>query len=111
MSSRSGLSDEPSIVHCDEGVIVSTQCKRDRLAEEAAAGQADEGDLRQSLFREVNEQIQNLNADWAVDAQDVVLCECRNRDCQEPIEITAAEYEAVRLFATRFLVEARPRRP
>ena len=57
------------------------------------------------MFREVNEQIQNLNADWAVDAQDVVLCECRNRDCQEPIEITAAEYEAVRRFATRFLVK------
>ncbi len=62
------------------------------------------GDLRQSLFREVNDQIERLNAGWATDAEDVVLCECSNVDCHEPIEVTAAEYETVRRFPTRFLV-------
>ena len=63
------------------------------------------GDLRQSLFREVNDQIERLNAEWTNEDQDVVLCECSNADCHEPIEVTAAEYETVRRFPTRFLVK------
>ena len=80
------------------------QERSDRSVEASAVEQASAGDLRQALFREVNDQIQSLNAEWTADAEEVVLCECTNPDCQEPIEITAPEYETVRRFPTRFLV-------
>jgi hypothetical protein len=86
---------------------VSTSSKRrhsQRSAVAAAAEQASPADLHQSLLREVNDQIQRLNSEWATD-QEVVLCECGNPDCQEPIEIRAAEYETVRRFPTRFLLK------
>lgn len=59
----------------------------------------------QSLFRDVNERIEELNeefsrmlpmADW--------VCECADAECFEPIELTMAEYEAIRAHPARFPV-------
>jgi len=63
------------------------------------------GELRQTLFREVNEQIERLSGEWLMVDRDTVLCECGHPDCLEQIEVSAEEYEAVRLFPTRFLVK------
>jgi hypothetical protein len=60
----------------------------------------------QSLYREVNERIEELNkafdallplGDW--------VCECANEECFERIELTHEEYEAVRSRPTRFFVK------
>jgi hypothetical protein len=59
----------------------------------------------QSLFRDVNERIEELNeqfsrilpmADW--------VCECADEECFEPVELTMAEYEAIREHPARFPV-------
>jgi hypothetical protein len=59
----------------------------------------------QSLFREVNERVKDLNdsfhvftsiSDW--------VCECANDDCFELIEMTTREYEGVRGDGSRFVV-------
>lgn len=59
----------------------------------------------QALFRSVNDRIQALNQAW-----DLIVpyaswtCECDRLDCIEPVELTLAEYERVRLQPDRFLV-------
>jgi hypothetical protein len=58
----------------------------------------------QALFREVNERIEQLGADFGADAQNQLICECGNPDCTQPIELTAAEYKHVRAHASRFIV-------
>ena len=60
----------------------------------------------QSLFREVNERMQELNetfseitigpGDW--------VCECANESCIELARLTVEEYEAVRAKPNRFFV-------
>jgi hypothetical protein len=61
---------------------------------------------RQTLLREVNEEIERVNGDWEVAGKDtLLLCECDNRDCQEQIEIGFTDYERLRRFPTRFLVK------
>jgi len=59
----------------------------------------------QSLFRDVNERIEELNeqfsqilpvGDW--------VCECADERCFESIELTMAEYEAIRTHPARFPV-------
>lgn len=59
----------------------------------------------QSLFREINERIAELNeafvelvpmGDW--------VCECADQSCTAPIELTIPEYEAIRSHPNRFLV-------
>ena len=60
----------------------------------------------QSLYREVNERVSELN-----EAFDSLLplgewiCECANEECFERIELTHEEYEAVRAGETRFFVK------
>jgi hypothetical protein len=54
--------------------------------------------------RDINEQIRSVTEDFASgDAVDLV-CECSKPGCFEPLRITAADYEDVRRFPTRFLV-------
>ncbi len=58
----------------------------------------------QSLFRAVNEQVEQLASKHTVGDPLDVLCECANLDCAGRIEITRAVYEAVRQDDTRFFV-------
>jgi hypothetical protein len=57
----------------------------------------------QSLFREVNERIEDLAADAAFQT---FVCECADTECAEGIAATLEEYEAVRREPNRFLVLA-----
>jgi hypothetical protein len=59
----------------------------------------------QSLFREVNERVRDMNesshvfttlGDW--------VCECANDTCAERLTLSSRDYEAVRRHGARFLV-------
>jgi hypothetical protein len=64
----------------------------------------------ESLFREVNERISELDedgfAELAHDYSPLVgfVCECPHQDCAETIKVTRRQYEAVRTNPRRFLV-------
>ncbi len=58
----------------------------------------------ETLFREVNERIKQVNVGLAtVEATDY-LCECGDEGCTDPISLTMSEYEAVRAEPTHFAV-------
>jgi hypothetical protein len=59
----------------------------------------------QSLFRDVNERVNEVNkkhglwvtlSDW--------ICECADETCTERIELTPQQYERVREHPTQFIV-------
>jgi hypothetical protein len=58
----------------------------------------------ESLFREVNERIKDVNLVMAVDEPADFLCECGSEDCTEPIALTLSDYEDVRRDPTHFAV-------
>ena len=59
----------------------------------------------QSLFREVNERIKNVNDGFHVfTALNDWVCECAIDSCVERIEMTTQEYEHVRQHGARFFV-------
>jgi hypothetical protein len=61
--------------------------------------------LNESLFRQVNEQIESLNRDLGThDASMTVICECADGDCTERFEIQISKYEEVRSDPRRYLV-------
>lgn len=57
-------------------------------------------------FRKINEEIEPTNAAhaWFEPSMPAWVCECANENCTEAVNLTVAEYEAVRADATRFLV-------
>ncbi len=62
----------------------------------------------QALFREVNEQLEALaGAFQFVAAQPVFVCECADVECIEQIDMTMAEYEALREHPERFAILVR----
>ena len=59
----------------------------------------------QSLFREINERVKQLNDGFSmVLPVGEWICECADDTCVEPIELSAQAYEAVRSDGTHFLV-------
>jgi hypothetical protein len=58
----------------------------------------------ETLFREVNERIKQVNASLATVQQTDFLCECGDESCTEPVSLSMAEYEAVRAEPTQFAV-------
>jgi len=65
----------------------------------------DSRERNEALFREVNEQIEDVSKTVPPDEQLMeFLCECDSRDCVEKINATRTEYEAVRTIATHFIV-------
>jgi hypothetical protein len=63
----------------------------------------------EAIFREVNERIVELEAGrGGYDRDDSLLigfvCECPREDCNEMLEMTRGQYEAVRDNSRRFLV-------
>jgi hypothetical protein len=62
----------------------------------------------ETLFREVNERVEEVASGFAdQDEEDRPIgfvCECGRRDCTESIEATRAQYEAVRRNPVRFLL-------
>jgi hypothetical protein len=71
----------------------------------------DERDVRaaknESLFREINERVEDLNADFdafAALAPPEWVCECSDLQCTEQVAMSVADYEHVRENGTHFLV-------
>jgi hypothetical protein len=59
----------------------------------------------QSLFREVNERVKDLNDNFHLsDPVSEWVCECANDDCFDRIEMSTRQYEDVRRHSSRFLV-------
>lgn len=58
----------------------------------------------QSLFRAVNEHVQDATAVAADDATVVIACECARVDCAEKLEISSSAYERLREHPNRFAV-------
>ncbi|MEX2646758.1 MAG: response regulator [Gaiellaceae bacterium] len=56
-----------------------------------------------AFFRAVNDELVRLDS-FAARGVRLILCECSRAGCSETLELTLAEYEAVRAHATRFLV-------
>ena len=62
----------------------------------------------EALFREVNERVAEVATHFLeVETRDAPVdftCECGRAECAEPIPMTVAEYEAVRVEPTHFAV-------
>jgi hypothetical protein len=59
----------------------------------------------QSLYREVNERIHEVNTQRALlELPEELVCECAKPECSELIEITAMEYQGLRAHSTWFLI-------
>ena len=59
----------------------------------------------ESLFREVNERLVNLNAALEVDLDRLeFLCECGDANCAAKIELSHEEYERIRSDPATFVV-------
>jgi hypothetical protein len=63
----------------------------------------------QALFREINERIRSLSAEFAAahGLQLDFICECSDETCTHPITVEVEAYERVRASATRFLIYPR----
>ena len=59
----------------------------------------------QSLFRDVNERIGELQTSWKPLAEVAFVCECADETCSSPISASREEYDAVRASPVRFLVQ------
>jgi hypothetical protein len=59
---------------------------------------------RQALFREVNERIHEIAADYGIAEGFSIFCECASSACQERIELAETEYERLRRTPTHFAV-------
>ena len=59
----------------------------------------------QSLFREINERIRALNEAFDLLSPTATwVCECADLSCVEHVDLTLAEYEAIRQHPSRFPV-------
>jgi hypothetical protein len=57
----------------------------------------------QALYREVNERIASLSAQWSTSSLEL-LCECGTAVCSERIEMSREEYETLRAQPTHFVL-------
>jgi hypothetical protein len=60
--------------------------------------------MNESLFRLLNERLEQRALDRGPEATFEIVCECGNEDCALRIPIPVAEYETVRSEPTRFVV-------
>jgi hypothetical protein len=74
------------------------------LPQERPDTRAREIGRRQSLFREVNERIDELAATFDLTDELPILCECGSTECSEQIVLSETEYERVRRIPTHFAV-------
>ncbi len=57
----------------------------------------------QALYREVNERIASLSAQWSTATLEL-LCECGAAVCSERVELSREEYDDVRARPTHFVL-------
>ncbi len=72
---------------------------------DAAVVEQARGARTQSLLRDVNERVREINATFGeILPLSEWICECADDTCTQRVELTQAEYEAVRANARRFAV-------
>jgi hypothetical protein len=66
----------------------------------------------QSLVREENEAAECANGALTIgDVRELLHCECGDPTCQSRVELTHAEYEAVRAYGSHFLISPNHENP
>jgi hypothetical protein len=61
--------------------------------------------LNEAIFRQVNEQIRDLNRDLPSGTGTLtVICECGHSDCTERLELTVSSYERVRSDSRLYVI-------
>jgi hypothetical protein len=79
------------------------------MTEETQDEHAVRAALNQSLFRQVNEQVKDVNRPFSESiAPPDWVCECADTACIEKISLTIEEYEALRSVSTHFAVAPSP---
>lgn len=68
------------------------------------ASSVEEAAHHQTVFRAVNENIAKLTGLVSDMSYSLFICECSDTNCAESLEISVAEYEAVRTDGTHFVV-------
>ena len=58
----------------------------------------------QRFVREINERIEQLNEEWALDGSVAILCECGRTGCDQRVELEQALYQAVLAVPNRYVV-------
>jgi hypothetical protein len=58
----------------------------------------------EAVYRDVNEAIEAGRADASAEKVRPFMCECGLLECNQLLELTRAEYEAVRAHPTRFFM-------
>jgi hypothetical protein len=76
----------------------------DQSDQQAGDRQAGEIGRKQSLFREVNEHIDELTEVLDLQEEMTIFCECGTDKCHEQITLSGAEYEELRRIPTHFAV-------
>ena len=64
-----------------------------------------DNDRRSSLFREVNARIRELNSRWDVPGSAGFFCECGQAGCTDILDLSVADYDALRSTGTGLLVK------
>ena len=74
-------------------------------AQEGVRERQERAAQNQSLFRDVNERVKELNESYHItDPITEWVCECASDDCFDRIEMSAREYENLRRHGSRFFV-------
>jgi hypothetical protein len=61
--------------------------------------------LNEAIFRQVNEQIRDLNRELGVDEGTLtVICECGHSDCTDRLEVAVPAYERVRSNSRNYVI-------
>ena len=61
--------------------------------------------LNEAIFRQVNEQIRDLNRTFETDRGTMtVICECGNTECTERLDLRVDEYERIRRDARHYVI-------
>jgi hypothetical protein len=71
---------------------------------EATAAREQRAARNQAMFREVNEQLEELSDLFGALESQKFVCECAAPDCVEPIDMTIGEYETTRERGSTFVV-------
>jgi hypothetical protein len=58
----------------------------------------------ESLFRDVNERIEEIERDFSVAGESEFVCECDDLDCAKRFAMSLSEYERLRADPTTFAV-------
>jgi len=71
----------------------------------AASAREERAATNQTLFREINERVKELNNGFSlVLPVGEWICECANDTCTERVAMSASEYESIRNDGARFFV-------